>query len=97
MRGMISKTLQSQLPKVLFASLCFLVVVAQTSSQNIVEPGQAQTVRIVMHLMLQPHAPVLFASGKCDLQPEARERLAKLLGDRHRSQGLKSCGRGSHR
>jgi PEGA domain-containing protein len=137
------KMLRSQLAKVLFASLCFLIVVAQASSQNnkvmgevrfegatklerdsgvwvdggyvgylkelkgdkkvlllpgehqitvrqsgyedfiqkiVVEPGQTQVVRVVMHLMPQAHAPDVTATLKVSVQPG---RAAVFLDDKY--------------
>src|SRR5580700_4245089 len=133
----------SQLTKVLFANLCFLVVVGQASSQDnkvmgevrfegatkverdsgvwvdggyvgylkelkgdkkvlllpgehqiavrqsgyddfmqkiVVEPGQTQTVRVVMHLMSQAHTPDVTATLKVTVQPG---RAAVFLDDKY--------------
>ena len=135
--------LRTRLAKVLFASLCFLLVVAQASSQNnkvmgevrfegatklerdsgvwvdggyvgylkelkgdkkvlllpgehqitvrqsgyedfmqkiVVEPGQTQLVRVVMHLMPQAHAPDVTATLKVSVQPG---RAAVFLDDKY--------------
>jgi hypothetical protein len=135
--------LRSPLARVLFANLCFLVVVAQASSQDnkvmgevrfegatkverdsgvwvdggyigylkelkgdkkvlllpgehqivvrqsgydefmqkiVVEPGQTQTVRVVMHLMPQAHTPDVTATLKITVQPG---RAAVFLDDKY--------------
>jgi hypothetical protein len=46
----------------------------------IIEPGQAQTVRIVMHLMLQAPAPDVTATLKVTVQPG---RAAVFLDDKY--------------
>ena len=143
MRGGISKMLRSQLAKVLFTNFCFLVVVAQASSQDnkimgevrfegatkverdsglwvdggyvgylkelqgdkkvlllpgehqiavrqsgyddfmqriVVEPGQTQTVRVVMHLTPGARSPDVIATLKVTVQPG---RAAVFLDDRY--------------
>jgi hypothetical protein len=135
--------LRSQLAKVLFANLCFLVVVGQASSQDnkvmgevrfegatklerdsgvwvdggyvgylkelkgdkkvlllpgehsiavrqsgyddfiqkiVVEPGQTQSVQVVMHLMPQAHTPDVTATLKVTVQPG---RAAVFLDDKY--------------
>ena len=135
--------LRSPLARVLFANLCFLVVVGQASSQDnkvmgevrfegatkverdsgvwvdggyigylkelkgdkkvlllpgehqivvrqsgydefmqkiVVEPGQTQTVRVVMHLMSQAHTPDVTATLKVTVQPG---RAAVFLDDKY--------------
>jgi hypothetical protein len=137
------KMLKSQLAKMLFANLCFLVVVAPASSQDnkimgevrfegatkverdsgvwvdggyvgylkelngdkkvlllpgehqiavrqsgyddfmqriVVEPGQTQSVRVVMHLMPQAHSPGVTATLKVTVQPG---RAAVFLDDKY--------------
>ena len=139
----MSKMLRSQLVKGLLANLCFLVAVAQASSQDnkvmgevrfegatkverdsgvwvdggyvgylkelkgdkkvlllpgehqiavrqsgyddfmqkiVVEPGQTQTVRVVMHLMPQAHTPDVTATLKVTVHPG---RAAVFLDDKY--------------